>query len=62
MTSELQKRFLLAFLEGGGGAMIVRMEVVSDVDELNRVIGFVDGVLEGIAASKKSVLQLELAV
>ncbi len=42
--------------------MIVRMEVVSDVDELDRVIGFVDGALEGIAASKKSVLQLELAV
>ncbi len=46
----------------GRKSMIVGMEVGSDVDELNRVIGFVDGALEGIRASKKSVLQLELVV
>lgn len=42
--------------------MTRRIEVQSDVDELDRVIGFVDGALEGTGASRKAVLQLELAV
>lgn len=42
--------------------MTATMEFRSDVDELDRVIAFVDGALEGTGAPRRSVLQLELAV